>query len=341
MYFFLLLQELQDVSFPELLEMAKQASREAQLEKSRNGEMMDLSLAGNQSTQKDNDLSYQTSQNPAIIVDLQQYQEPVTPIAMETEGSSYQQEQEVALSNLNPVPITLHSNKHSKDMIFTHPNDLLTSYADQNGLYLNDHADYSSRPLPAHSQFNSAESYAAMLSSFLNNSKNGSQQSLPSLLPLTVQNYQSHGHGQSRPILNHLLTHMDEGGCSSVQRPTSVPSEETMAFTSQLRPHSVHSVDNVSFRNTAYQGQGHFDTNLSPSDNSVPYQQDSRYSSSLQHQSPDVLIEGATRHSGSRSQNNGQSPELNVSPEKLSDRESHNRNQENYQDIGQLSYNQS
>ncbi|XP_052063675.1 zinc finger protein 711-like [Mytilus californianus] len=333
-------QELQDVSFPELLEMAKQASREAQLEKSRNGEMIDLSSAGNQSSHKDNELSYQTSQNPAIIVEMQQYQEPVTPIAMETEGSSYQQEQEVALSNLNPVPITLHANKHSKDILFSNPNDLLTSYAEQNSLYLNDHADYSSRPLPAHlSQFNSAESYAAMLSSFLSNSKNGGQQSLPSLLPLTVQNYQSHG--QNRPILNHLLTHMDEAGCSTNQRPTSVPAEESINFTAQLRPHSVHSVDNVSYRNTAYQGQGHYDTNLSPSDNSVPYQQDIRYSSSLQHHSPDIIIEGATRHSGSRSQNNGHSPELNSSPDKLSDRENHNRNQENYQDIGQLSYNQS
>jgi hypothetical protein len=73
-------------------------------------------------------------------------------------------------------------------------------------------------------------------------SKNPSQisphQTLPSLLPLNMQNYQSTG--QHHPmILNHLLTQMEEAGYSSLTRPTSVPAEESVSYQPQLRPRYI------------------------------------------------------------------------------------------------------
>lgn len=344
--------------------MAKQASKElnqskevSQSERSPNGDLIDINLTDQQTVQKDGELSFHSPQNPEVIAEIHPYHEPLTPtpIAMDTDGPSYNQDQDVALSNLNPVPISLSAIKHSsaKDPIYSH--NLPTSYAEQNLMYLNESTDnnFSSRPLPAHmSQPHSAESYAAMLSSFLN-SKNPSQisphQTLPSLLPLNMQNYQSTG--QHHPmILNHLLTQMEEAGYSSLARPTSVPTEESVSYQPQLRPHSVHSMDNLSYRNTSYQSQGHFESDLSPSDES--YQQGSRYSTSIQHQSPAGQRESYNKESSpynseiilqaTAGQSDARSNRKKSGGDSSADKSMENpRNREEYQDIAQLAYNQS
>lgn len=214
---------------------------------------------------------------------------------------------------------------------------------------MNENAEnsYSTRPLPAHiPQSHSAESYAAILSSFLN-SKNASQisphQTLPSLLPLNMQNFQSTG--QHHPmILNHLLTQMEEAGYSALSRPTSVPTDDSASYQPQLRSHSV---DNLSYRNSPYQSHSHFDHTLSPSDELVRYRLDARYQSSTNHReaynketpySSEMIIHGGQSRSNNRQQSAGDN-----SVSKSSDTQSENQEEEedDYQDIAELAYNQS
>lgn len=264
--------------------MAKKVSKEINenpnyQQKSANGDNLGDVVSDNHA----NGMMYNPTQIPTVITEGPM--EPVTSVTMDTEASAYNQEHEVALSNLNPVP--LHLNKSSeKDPVYGQSSEEQSSYVAQNLIYENTDT-FPQRALSGHlpqSNAGSTDSYTTMLSSFLNQ-KNGSQvsphQSLPSLLSLNMQNYPSHG--QPHPmVLHHLLAQMEEtGNYPSMSRPTSVPLNDAASFSTQLRSSSG---ENMTFRNSSsFQGQDQYDQSISHSNDSVGYHHSN---TSTQHQSP-------------------------------------------------------